>query len=62
MASTEICIVCGRAEGTHPLGVWLVAGARALVHAVCWIAEYETRAPRLLPHGIAVTPTAPDAA
>jgi hypothetical protein len=43
MASTEVCIVCGRAEDGHRLGVWLVDGARALVHADCWIAEYEAR-------------------
>ena len=43
MASTEECIVCGQAEDTRRLGVWLVDGARVLVHTDCWIAEYEAR-------------------
>jgi len=49
MASSDVCIVCGAAEDDHRLGVWLVDGARVLVHADCWIAEYEARNPHIAP-------------
>jgi hypothetical protein len=49
MASTEVCIVCGQAEDTRRLGVWLVDGARALVHVDCWIAEYDARNVHIAP-------------
>lgn len=41
MAPVEVCIVCGQVGDVRQLGIWLVEGNRALIHADCWIAEYE---------------------
>jgi hypothetical protein len=41
MAPPEVCIVCGEIGDRGRLGVWLVEGNRAVIHADCWIAEYK---------------------
>ena len=41
MAPAEVCIVCGQIGDRSRLGVWLVEGNRAVIHADCWVAEYK---------------------
>jgi hypothetical protein len=41
MAVTNVCLVCGQSDDADRLGVWFVENARALIHAHCWIAEYD---------------------
>jgi hypothetical protein len=41
IAPTEVCVVCGLVGDAGRLGVWYVENARSLIHADCWLAEYQ---------------------
>ncbi len=46
MGATDVCLVCGQLDDHGRLGVWFLENARALIHAHCWIAEYEAGKPQ----------------
>jgi hypothetical protein len=41
MQVPNVCLVCGQSNDADRLGVWFVENARALIHAHCWVAEYD---------------------
>jgi hypothetical protein len=44
----EKCVLCGVADHSRDLGLWLVNGVRKVIHLDCWLAAYDAERLRIV--------------